>query len=77
MFVAESHGVWANPERKPSKRYGTLVKSPEHTLSAMLARHKGEVFSWISDRVEEASSEEEEEERTEARAKVEKDEMKD
>lgn len=43
----------------------------------MLARHKGEVFSWISDRVEEASSEEEEEERTEARAKVEKDEMKD
>lgn len=44
----------------------------------MLARHKGEVFSWISDRVEENSSEEEEEEATEVQIKADKDEeMKD
>lgn len=60
-----------------------MVKSPEHTLSAMLARHKEEVFQWISDRVDASSSEEEEEEGegeevTEAQAKADKDEeMKD
>lgn len=51
------------------------MKSPEHTLSAMLARHKEEVFQWISDRVEvSSSSSEEEEELTEAQAKTGRDE---
>lgn len=58
VFVSHTHGVW-KPERKPSKRYGTLINSPEAGLSEMLAKHKEEVFAWISNRVDESSGEEE------------------
>lgn len=42
-----------------------LIQSPETDLSGMLARHKGDVFEWISERADEHSEEEEEEEEEE------------
>lgn len=39
-----------------------LIQSPETDLSGMLARHKDDVFEWISERADEVSEEEEEEE---------------
>lgn len=67
VFVSPSHGVWGNPDRKPSKRYGTLRKSDSTHLSEMLSDHKEEVFKWISERADpesdgEQTQEEEEEE---------------
>lgn len=66
VFVSHTHGVWANPERKPSKRYGRLIQSPESDLSAMMVTHKPEVFSWISERTDEFSDEDEDEDEDEA-----------
>lgn len=37
--------------RKPSKRYGRLLRSPKATLNEMLLHHKQEVFDWIETRV--------------------------
>lgn len=38
-----------------------LIQSPETDLSGMLARHKDDVFEWISERADEHSEDEEEE----------------
>ena len=63
MFVSHTHGVWNNLEgrRKPSKRYGRLVRSPNSGLSEMLVYHKDTVFGWIDNRVNAKESEDESE----------------
>lgn len=63
VFVSHTHGLWANPDRKPSKRYGLLRQSPRKMLSEMMAEHKDEVFQWISEQADEHSDEEEESEK--------------
>lgn len=70
VFVSPSHGVWGNPDRKPSKRYGTLRKSHSTHLGEMLSDHKEEVFQWISERADVSDDEEteDEDEDDEARA---------
>ncbi|KAJ6110855.1 histone deacetylase [Penicillium sp. IBT 16267x] len=55
VFVSHKHGVW---EHKPSKRYGNLRKSPQATISDMLAEHKEEAFDWISDHIRDQSESE-------------------
>ncbi|KAJ5765215.1 Histone deacetylase clr3 [Penicillium odoratum] len=57
VFVSHKHGVW---DRTPSKRYGSLRKSPQSTLTEMLGEHKEEVFDWISSRVEAHAAEDNE-----------------
>ncbi|KAL1964360.1 hypothetical protein VTN77DRAFT_7045 [Rasamsonia byssochlamydoides] len=63
VFVSHTHGVWNNVEgrRRPSKRYGRLLRSPKAGLSEMLVHHKNEVFDWIESRVTATESEESEE----------------
>ena len=36
--------------RKPSKRFGNLIRSTKGGLHDMLVEHKGEVEEWISKR---------------------------
>ncbi|KAJ5992086.1 histone deacetylase [Penicillium sp. IBT 35674x] len=57
VFVSHQHGVW---EHKPSKRYGNLRKSPQATISDMLAEHKEETFDWIRDHIKVQSESEDE-----------------
>ncbi|MCJ1426843.1 Histone deacetylase hda1 [Sticta canariensis] len=48
-FVSQSHLVWVLPpgQKKPSKRFGTLVASPAKGLNDMLVKHQGEVQAFI------------------------------
>ncbi|OJJ43996.1 hypothetical protein ASPZODRAFT_18771 [Penicilliopsis zonata CBS 506.65] len=61
VFVSHTHGVWNNVDarRKPSKRYGQLIQSPQTGLSDMLLHHKEEVFRWLEERADVEESEEE------------------
>ncbi|KAJ9395721.1 hypothetical protein DTO282F9_7341 [Paecilomyces variotii] len=63
VYVSHAHGVWSNFEnrRKPSKRYGRLLRSPKAGLSEMLEHHKSDVFNWIDSRVSPEKSDESEE----------------
>lgn len=47
--------------RRPSKRYGALVKSPVSGLNEMLEEHKEAVFEWISERADVVHEETEDE----------------
>jgi histone deacetylase 6 len=49
VFVSYTHSLW-NGDRKTSKRYGKLQKSPEKQLHDMVARHKDETFAFIQAR---------------------------
>lgn len=62
VYVSHTHGVWNNIEnrRKPSKRYGRLIRSPKAGLSEMLEHHKKDVFQWIESRSVPEESEESE-----------------
>ncbi|KUL85164.1 hypothetical protein ZTR_06261 [Talaromyces verruculosus] len=63
VFVSHTHGVWHNENRrKPSKRYGRLLRSPKTGLNEMLLQHKTEVFTWIEQRVNVRTSDETDEE---------------
>uniref|UniRef100_A0A093V872 Histone deacetylase n=1 Tax=Talaromyces marneffei PM1 TaxID=1077442 RepID=A0A093V872_TALMA len=63
VFVSHTHGVWHNENRrKPSKRYGRLLRSPKTGLNEMLLHHKPEVLTWIDERVNARTGDETEEE---------------
>ncbi|KAJ5146545.1 Histone deacetylase superfamily [Penicillium bovifimosum] len=59
IFVSRTHGVW-DVDRKPSKRYGQLIRSPRTGLNDMLAAHEEEVYKWISDRADHVDEDTEE-----------------
>ncbi|EPS34986.1 hypothetical protein PDE_09951 [Penicillium oxalicum 114-2] len=61
VFVSESHAVWKDQDRKPSKRYGTLFKSSKSSLGEMMTEHQQQVFEWLADRADEALDETEDE----------------
>ncbi|KAJ5177286.1 Histone deacetylase clr3 [Penicillium canariense] len=61
VFVSESHGLWNNQDRKPSKRYGKLYKSNKTSLNEMMAEHQPQVFEWLAERADEAVEETEDE----------------
>lgn len=50
VFVADNHLVWS-PDRKKSKRFGALVRSPKVGLNEMLMLHRAQVTMWIGERV--------------------------
>lgn len=50
VFVADTHSLWSKTDRKMSRRYGKVERSPAITLNAMLMRHRHEVFAWIAER---------------------------
>ena len=50
VFVSHTHSLW-NAERKTSKRYGKLQKSPAKQLHDMIALHKEEALAFIQARV--------------------------
>lgn len=50
VFVADNHLVWS-PDRKKSKRFGALVRSPKVGLNDMLMLHQTQVMMWIGERV--------------------------
>jgi histone deacetylase 6 len=49
VFVSHTHSLW-NGDRKTSKRYGKLQKSPEKQLHDMISLHKDETFAFIQAR---------------------------
>ncbi|KAL6720241.1 Histone deacetylase hda1 [Lecanora helva] len=52
VFVANDHLVWEmEPQKKRSKRYGNLVKSPTKGLNDMLIHHQADVHRWIMSRI--------------------------
>jgi histone deacetylase 6 len=61
VFVSDSHSVWKNEERKPSKRYGKLYRSSKSSLSEMMTESQQQVFEWLADRADEALDETEDE----------------
>ncbi|KAF7713980.1 Histone deacetylase class 2 [Penicillium ucsense] len=61
VFVAETHAVWRDQDRKPSKRYGTLFKSTKSSLGEMMTEHQQQVFEWFAERADEALDETEDE----------------
>lgn len=51
-FVANNHLVWdIDGSKKPSKRFGNLVRSPVNGLNKMLGQHQEEVQGFIARRV--------------------------
>lgn len=51
-FVANNHLVWdIDGSKKPSKRFGNLVRSPVNGLNDMLRQHQEEVQGFITRRV--------------------------
>jgi histone deacetylase 6 len=49
VFVSYTHSLW-NGDRKTSKRYGKLQKSPEKQLHDMISLHKDETLAFIQAR---------------------------
>lgn len=49
IFLPHEHLIWAlnNPTKKPSKRFGNLIKCEEKDLSNMLAKHRDEVKEFV------------------------------
>lgn len=55
VYVASDHACWVDPKLEAKvrkKRFGTVVRSPEAGLGAMLRRHTGEVQDFIGARCE-------------------------
>ena len=51
-FVANNHLVWdIDGSKKPSKRFGNLVRSPVNGLNDMLGQHQEEVQGFITGRI--------------------------
>jgi histone deacetylase 6 len=50
VFVSHTHSLWSG-DRKTSKRYGKLQKSPEKQLHEMILVHKEETLAFIQARV--------------------------
>ena len=51
-FVAHNHLVWdIDGSKKPSKRFGNLVRSPVNGLNDMLGQHQEEAQDFIARRV--------------------------
>ena len=44
VFTAQNHHIWDINQRKPKKRFGTLIHSPHEDLQQMLAYHKEEII---------------------------------
>jgi histone deacetylase 6 len=51
VFVAHTHSLWSKPDRKMSRRYGKVEKSPSKTLNEMMMLHRHSVFAWVAERV--------------------------
>jgi histone deacetylase 6 len=49
VFVSHTHSLWSG-DRKTSKRYGKLQKSPEKQLHEMISVHKEETLAFIQER---------------------------
>ena len=63
-FVANNHLVWdIDGSKKPSKRFGNLIRSPVNGLNDMLGQHQEEVQGFITRRVVRRDDETEEEEK--------------
>ena len=61
-FVANNHLVWdIDGSKKPSKRFGNLVRSPVNGLNDMLGQHQEEVQGFIMRRVATRDDDNEEE----------------
>ena len=49
VFVSHTHSLWES-DRKTSKRYGRLFKSPASQLHEIMLQHRSEVFVFIRER---------------------------
>lgn len=53
VYVASDHACWADPKLEAKvkrKRFGTVLRSPEAGLAAMMRRHAAEVQEFIAGR---------------------------
>lgn len=51
VFVAQTHSLWSKTDRKMSRRYGKVERSPGITLNQMLILHREQVFAWVAERI--------------------------
>ena len=51
IFVAGKHGLWAR-DRRPKKKFGTLVESPYNDLNEMLVGHRDQVTQLLEQETE-------------------------
>jgi histone deacetylase 6 len=50
VFVAHAHSLWSKTDRKMSRRYGKVERSPGTMLNEMLMLHRHAVFAWIAEK---------------------------
>lgn len=53
VYVADDHACWHDPKSESKlrkKRFGAVLRSPEVTLGAMMARHQDEVCEFVASR---------------------------
>ena len=65
VFVAHGHSLWSKTDRKMSRRYGKVERSPGATLNEMLIMHRSQVFAWLAERTGLDGAEKEASEETE------------
>ncbi|KZF20599.1 Arginase/deacetylase [Xylona heveae TC161] len=51
VFVSGTHLVWSPDRRRPKKKFGNLIKSPQNGLNEMLHAHQQQIQKFILDRV--------------------------
>lgn len=51
VFVAHTHSLWSKTDRKMSRRYGKVERSPGTKLNEMLLLHRDEVLAWVTGKV--------------------------
>jgi Arb2 domain len=50
VFVAHTHSLWTKTDRKMSRRYGRVERSPGTMLNEMLVMHRDQVFAWVAEK---------------------------
>lgn len=49
VYVAQAHSLWSKTDRRMSRRYGKVERSPGVLLNEMLVLHRDAVFAWIAE----------------------------
>ncbi|KAI1931621.1 Histone deacetylase hda1 [Ophidiomyces ophidiicola] len=60
VYVSQHHSVFrmADSSKRPSKRYGRILRSARRTLNEMLLEHMGDVTRWLEGMIDEETAEE-------------------
>ena len=59
VLVNHGHAAFDVGRKALKRRFGNIIQSPKHGLTAMLASHRAQVTGWLEERIEQASGEDE------------------